>query len=177
MNNIGVTINIADPFICAQMITQNIPDRQNRQKTFNDPLKIVIRGIQYQVSRSILRSHFCGKPAAKAPAIHDNVVFMVLLRQVVVDNLHVMEHFLFTALTGAFSKTPIIYKHHIIVIPIKILCILCPAFYTSCVAVKIKNKAERFFAIEMKTINPNTWFYIKKQFLERNIILELEVLL
>jgi hypothetical protein len=34
MDNIGVTINMKDPFICAQMITQNITDGKNRKEAF-----------------------------------------------------------------------------------------------------------------------------------------------
>lgn len=162
VNNVGMAINVADPFVRSQMIAQNIADRENGKEAFDDLLKIVVRRVQDQVPWFVFGGHFCREPASKTPAVHYYVMFVVLLCQDVVYKLHVIKHLLFTTLTSALTKAPVIYKDHIIVISIKIFCIPGPPLYTSCVTMEIKNKAERFFAVEMKPVNANTRFDIKK---------------
>src|ERR1044072_24757 len=108
MDNLSMRIDMTAPLICAQMVTQNITDRKDGKEAFDDFLKTVIRGIQYQVPRLIFRSHFCGKPTSKTAAINDHVMFMVLLCKIVVDKLHVIKHLLFTSLASALSKTPVV---------------------------------------------------------------------
>jgi hypothetical protein len=144
------------------MIAQNVMDRENGKEALDDFLKIVIGRVQDQVPWFVLRSHLCREAAPKTPAVHYYVMFVVLPGQDFVYKLHVIKHLLFTPLASAFTKAPVIYKDHIIVISVKVFCIPGPSLDASCVTMKIKNKAERFFAVKMKPVNSNTRFDIKK---------------
>ena len=79
-------------------------------------------------------------------------------------------------MAGAFAKTAIIYQHHIIIIPVKILCIPCPTFYTPGISMKIEDQAMWLVNGEMKPVYPNTRLYIKKQFFEGSVIFVNEIL-
>ena len=177
MNNICVAIDATNPLISSQMISQNITDRQNWKETFHHPREIIIRRIQDQVTRFVFRCDFRCKTAAHTSAINNNVVFAILFQQRFVDELHIAEHLFFASLSRAFSKATIIDEHYIIVVAVEVTGIPCPTFYAPRVSMKVKDKTEWVLPVKVKTINTNTWLYIKKQFFERNIILEEKVLL
>ena len=144
------------------MITQNITNGEYRKEAFDNTSKVIKRGVQDQVSWPVFRSYLSGESTSKAAAIHDDVMFVVLLCQDIVYELHVIKHFLLTSLTSAFTKSAVINKDHIIVVPVKIFRVPGPALYTSCVAMKVKNKTKRLFAVKMQAVNSNASLDIKK---------------
>jgi len=144
------------------MIAQNITHGENWKEAFDDASKIIIRRVQDQVSWFVFRSHFGGESTSKTATIYDDVMFVVLLCQDIVYELHVIKHFLLTSLTGALAKSAVINKDHIIIVPVKVFRIPGPALYTPCVAMKIKNKAKRLFAIKVKAIDSNASLDVKK---------------
>ena len=104
------------------------------------------------------------------------MIFRICFFQVIINKLHITQHFFFASFTGAFAKTAIINQHHIIIIAVKISCIFRPAFYASCIAMKIKNQTFWIFPVKMQAIDAYARFNIKKIFSERNIIFELKIL-
>jgi len=90
------------------------------------------------------------------------MVFVVLFQQVCIDELHIAEHFFLTSLPRTFSEATIIDKHHIIVVPVKITGVLCPALYAPRIAMKVKNKTKWLLTVKMQTVDPDTGLYIKK---------------
>jgi len=93
-----------------------------------------------------------------------------------IDKLHIIQHLLFTSLSCAFSKAPVIHQHYVIVVAVKIFGIFRPSFNTPGIAMKVENKTDGFSRIKMQAIDTNTWAHIKKIFPERGIILKLETL-
>ena len=144
------------------MIAQNITHGENWKEAFDDASKIIIRRVQDQVSWVVFRSHFGGESTSKTATIYDDVMFVVLLCQDIVYELQVIKHFLLTSLTRALTKSAVINKDHIIIVPVKVFRIPGPALYASCITMKVKNKTKRLFTIKMKTVDPNTRFHVKK---------------
>ncbi len=124
----------------------------------------------------VIRCQFSGKTATQAAAINDQVVFRISFLQFIINKLHIAQHFFFTPLAGAFSKTPVINQSHIIIIAVKIFSVPGPAFYASCVTMKIEDQSFGIFPVKMQAVDPDTGFYVKKIFFERNVIFELEIL-
>ena len=81
-----------------------------------------------------------------------------------------------TPFAGAFSKAAVVEQYHIIIVTVKVFGISCPAFYTSGVAMEIKDQSFWIFPVKMQAVDTYTGFYIKKIFLERDIIFELKIL-
>ncbi len=158
------------PFIDAKMVTQQEPGRQDRQKPFYRFPEIIIGGIEYQVTWFVVAGDFGCKTAAEASSIHNDMMFAVLHRKGIINKLHIFQHHGLTPFAGAFAKTPVVYQHHIIIIPEKILCILCPAFYTPAVSMKIKNQSKWIFHSEVKPVDTNSLLNIEKQFLKGCIV-------
>src|SRR5437868_809746 len=98
------------------------------------------------------------------------MMFMKLYSKCIVNKLHIGHYFFFAALSRAFTKTTVIHQNHIIIVPVKILCIFCPTFYAACIPVKVQDEAGWFIAIKMQAINCYSLLHIKKQFRKRNII-------
>jgi len=157
------------------MVTQHIVERYKGQKAFHYLAEVVIRGIQYQKTRTVVRSYLGGKATSQAAAIYYQVVFAIFFGQAFIYILHVVEHLFFVALAGAFAKTPVVYQHHIIIVPVKIAGVLGPAFNAAGIAMKIKHQAFRLFAIEMQAVDSYTWVGVEVDLFKRNVILELEV--
>jgi hypothetical protein len=176
MKDIGVASYFGDPFIRSQLKTQNNANGKNRKKPFQDPGKIKVRGVEDQIAGVVIGSQFGSKSTAQAAAINDQVVFGIPLFQLIINELHITQHFFFASFAGAFSKSPVIYQPHIIIIAIKIFGIPGPAFDTPGVSMKVENKPFWIFPVKMKTVDPDTGLNIKKIFFERDIILELEIL-
>ena len=103
------------------------------------------------------------------------MLLRIVFQQAIVDILHIVEHVLFAALAGAFTKPAIVDQYYIIIVAVKIPGILCPAFNASRISVKIKYETGRFFPVKMKTVDADPWFYIKEIFFERDIVFELEI--
>lgn len=139
MNDIRVAIYLADPMVRSQVITKNQSNGENGQKALDHFSEIVIRGVKDQVTRLVFRRHFCGESATQASAVNNYVVFRILLYQPGINKLHIAEHLLFTSFPGTFSKTPVINKHHVIIVAVKILCVFGPPFYAPAVPMKVEN--------------------------------------
>ncbi len=176
MQYIGMALNPGNPFVGPHPETQYQPHGENRQKPFHHLGKTVIRGIQDKVTGTIIRSQLGSKSASHAPAIHDQVFFGILCFQRVVDELHICQHCRFASFTRALSKAAVVYQDNIIIVTVKILCILAPAFDAPAVSVKIQNESFRVFTVKMEAVDSYTGFYIKEKFTERNIIYIGEVL-
>lgn len=175
VDNVGVTIYVPYPFVCAEMIAQYISNRQNGKETGDHFAEVVIGRIEYEVTGFIVCRYFAGKATANAAAIHDNVVLGVLLQQRIVYKLHISKHFLFATFACAFAKAAVIYHHHIIIIAVEIAGIFGPAFYTAAIAVEIEDEALGRCAKEMQAVDAHAGRYIKKQFVKRHIVFELEI--
>jgi hypothetical protein len=124
----------------------------------------------------VIRRQFGGKPAAHASAIHNKVVFPILVFHFSVNKLHILQHFLFTSFSRAFSKTTVIHEQYIIVVAVKITGITGPTLNAPGVAMKIKDQSFWIFPEEMKSIDTYSWFDIEKIFPEGDIVFELEIL-
>jgi hypothetical protein len=150
---------------------------ENGEKAFNNTKEIEIRGIQNKISRVIVASKFCREAASEASAVNDHVSLTVLGRKLLIDELHISEHFLFATFAGALSKASVIKQHYVVIVPVKVFSISRPPFYTSAVSVEVQYQTFWLIAIKMKAINPNARFNIEEILPERNIIFESEILL
>jgi len=128
MQNIRMAFYFPYPLICSQMVFQQPFIRQYRQESLHHPDKIIVRRIQNQVTRGIIRSDLSCKAAAHTAAIHQHMILLVLTGQRLVHKLHIAEQVFLVPAARTFSKTTIIYQHHIILVPLKIFCIFTPAF-------------------------------------------------
>ncbi len=175
MKDIGMAFYLAYPQIGTQVIPQHPAQRQDGKKTFHYLSEIIIRRIQDKIARMVVAGNAGSKAAADAAPIYDDMIFGVLLYKRLIHELHIAQHFPFAALAGAFPEAAIIHQHHVVVIPVKILGILCPSFDAAGIAMEIKDKAGRCFAVKMQPVDAHPGLYIKEVFAKRNIIPELEI--
>ena len=103
------------------------------------------------------------------------MLLCICLEQLVVYNLHIVQHFLFTSFPGAFSEATVIHQHHVIIVAVKITRIFGPSFNASRIAMEIQNQASRIIPVKVQTINADTRFDVKKIFAEWDIIFKLKV--
>lgn len=162
MNDVGMTVYMADPFVGAQVITQYIPHRQDGQKAFYHDAKIIIRRIEDEIAWFVFRCNVRCKAAADAASIYDDVVFGVFSDQNIINELHVVQHVFFAAFAGTFAKAPVIYQHYIVTIAVKITRILSPAFYAAGVAMKIKDQSFGIGAVKVESVNAHARRNIKE---------------
>ena len=159
------------------MVPQYPAQWQHGQKSFDDTQEIEIRCVQNEIARIIVGCQFGRETTAHAPAIHDQVIFLVLFLQPVVHELHIIEHILLTAFSGTLAEATVIHQYHIIIISVKIARISRPSFDAAGVAMEIKDEAFRVVAKKMQPIDPYARLNIEEIFPERDIIFECEILL
>jgi hypothetical protein len=176
VNDIGMAIHLADPFIGMEVITQYPPVRQYRQEAFRHFDKTVIRRIEDQVAWLIVCSYFGGKTAAEAAAINKDIMLRIFFDQLFVHYLHIGQHISLTSFSCTLAKSTVINKHHIVLVTIEIAGIFCPAFDTAGIAMKVKDQSFRICTIEMKAVNAHAGRYIEKQFFKRRFIFILKIL-
>ena len=97
--------------------------------------------------------------------------------QLIIHELHIVQHFFLASLTGTFSEAPVINQQYIIIKPVKITGIPGPALDATCIAMKIEDQTFWLFAKEVKSVYPNTGTYIKEILPEGDIVFELKILL
>ncbi len=175
MQDVGMATHLFYPAIGTQVVSQYNSYRKKGKKAFHYFSETVIGGVQYQVAGLIVGCQFGGKAAADAAPVYDQVVFGVFFYQCLVNELNIVEHFLLGSFSGAFPKTAIVYQHHIIVVPVKIAGIFCPAFDASCISMEIKNEALGLFTIKMEAIDPYARLYIEEQLFKWRVVAKFEV--
>ena len=94
----------------------------------------------------------------------------------IINELHVIKHFLFTSLTGTFPKAAIVDQDHIVIVAVEIARIFSPALNASGIAMEIQNKPFRIAPVEMEGVDTGISGNVKKILFEGGIVFELEVL-
>lgn len=158
------------------MITQYELYGQDRQEPFNHFEEVVVRSIKYQEAWFVIGCDLACKTAADAAAVYNDMMFGILLQQCFVNKLHVAQHFPFAPFAGAFSKAAVVYKHHIVVVAVKVHRIFGPALDASAVAMKIEDQSGRVIAVKMEAIDPDAGLNIKEIFAEGDLVSEFEIL-
>lgn len=162
VKDVRMAVYFPYPFIGLQLVPEQEPHRQYGEETLNGFSETIIGCIEYQVPGRVFTGQLGGKATAKAPSIYDDMVFMILGIQSSIYILHIAKHVLLTFFPGAFPKSTVVNQNHIIFIPVEILGIPGPAFDTSCITVKIKDKPIWLLYIKMQSVDPHTFFHIKK---------------
>ena len=175
MNDIGMAVYMAYPFIGAQMIPQHPAYGEYGQEPFYHYAKIIIGRIEDQVAGFIVRRNFCRKAAADAASVYDDMVFGVFAGEHIINKLHIIQHVFFAAFAGAFAKAAVIDQYHIIIVTVKITGILSPSLYAAGIAMKIQDQSFGIGAVEVQPADTYTRRNIKKQFIERDIVPELKI--
>lgn len=175
MNDICMTFHFPDPEIGAQVILQYKTYRKNGKKAVHHFLEAVIRAVQYQVAGMVIRSDLCGKSAADAAPIEDEVILGTLFFECVIHELHIGQHLFFASFAGTFSESPVIHHHHIIIVAVEVAGIFCPAFDAAGIAMEVENNAFGVFPVKMQAVDPYTRFDIEEELFERDIVFELEI--
>ena len=174
MEDIGMTADPGKPEIRTQVIPQYIPQGQDRKEPLHHFREIIIRTVQDQVVGIVIRGNTGGKTAADTPAIDDHVLIRTLCQEGLIDELDIIQHGRFPPAARTLAESPVVYQHHIIIIPVKIPGIFGPSFYTTCIAMKIKDQPCGGRPEKMQSIDPHTRLYIEKQFFKRDIVFVLE---
>lgn len=175
VKDIDRAAHVFDPPVCSQVVAQHITQGQKGQEALDHFFEIVIRCIQYKIAGPVVGGQLGRKAAAQAPALHNEVTFGVLCREPAVNELHVVQHFALAPPPGAFAKTPVVDKHYIIIVPVKILRIPCPALYAPRVAMEVEDQPLWRSPVKMKAIDAHPFCYIEIELPEGYIVPELEV--
>ena len=72
MQDIRMTGDILHPFIGLEFIPQHEPQRKDRQELLHRAREIIVRRIQDEIARFVLRCQFCCEAATQASAIDDD---------------------------------------------------------------------------------------------------------
>jgi hypothetical protein len=176
VDDIGMAVYAAYPFIGAQFVPEYEPDGEKGKKAFHHFGKTIIGGFENEVAGLVVGGDFGGKAAADAAPVDEYIMLRVLGEQLVVDKLHIAHDVMFAAFAGAFAKAAIIDQHHIVIIPVKIAGIFGPSFYAAGIAVEVKDQSFGMFPVKMQAIDANAGADIEKQFFEGNIVFKQEVL-
>ncbi len=175
MDDIGMTVHTPNPFVGPQTVHQEEPHWQKGEETFYHPGKVVKWRVEYKVAWLVIARNLAGKPAAQTAAIHQNMVFRVLLQQRFIYKLHICKHLVLASFARAFAESAVVHQYNVIIVPVKIRCILCPAFDAAGVAVEIEDETFGRFSVEMESVDANTGCNVEEQFLEGDIILKPEL--
>lgn len=176
VDDINGAFYFLDPLVRAQVVAQHKTHGQYRQEAFHHLAEVVVGRIQDKVAGTVVRGHLYGKAASEAASVHDKMVFGILGGQGFVNELHIVQHFLFTPLPGAFTKAAVVHQHHVVIVAVKIAGIFCPALDASRVAVEIEDQSFRLRAVKVQAVDAYAWLHVKVHFAERGIVAELEFL-
>lgn len=175
MNDVGMAVDVPDPSVRPEMKAKDEPYRENWNKSFHHLQKTVIGSVEDEVARFVVGGKLCSETTAQASAIQDHVMFRILFTQRGIHELHVPEHILLRALPGALAEATVIYQHHIIVVPVEILCIPRPSLDAPGIPMEVQDEACRLLTEEMQGIDADPRLHIEEIFPEWRIILELKV--
>ena len=161
MEDIGMAVDMTYPPVGAQLVAQDELHGKKGEKAFHHLHKIVIRGVEDEVTGLIVGGYFGRKAAADAAAVHQYMVFGILDKQLAVYILHVTEYIVLAAFARAFAETAVIHQHHIVIVAVKIAGVFGPAFYAAGIAMKIQDQSLRIGAVKVQAIDAHPGRHIK----------------
>lgn len=176
MDDISMAFHILHPSVRFQLVAKHEAEGEDGQELLDGAGEIIVWRIQDEVARGVLGGEFGGEAAAQASAIDDDLGFRIIFLQGIIHVLHITQHGIFAALAGAFPKPPVVYQHHIIIIPVEIPGIFGPALDAAGVAMEIEDHPMRIIAVEMEAVDADARLYVKEQFAKGDIIHVLEIL-
>ena len=120
VQDVNMTSDSLNPDVHPQMIAKHQVNRENGKKTLNYFCETVKWRVQDQETWMVVGRYLCCEAAAQASSIYDQVLFGVLFFQFRINELHIVEYFLFAALARTFSKYAVIHQHYVIAVAIEI---------------------------------------------------------